>query len=705
MSKVKRLKRAKQKKSFEFRLKKGTVYSIVELLMISIAVLLVISFSRQGKLLIIVNDWLMNYFSWTSIFLPFIFLVMGLLFSRFKTPVSQPNVVVGSILFFISIMGLTKAGVLGKGVWEGIEPLLTKTGAFFSLLTSSLVGLIVLLNIPFEVALSFVLDTLRILRDSLFGSKVGMKKGLLNKRRDIKIGGLVPSTNNMAGKVETFQNRDGAGSNLPLSFPSVITNQPGSNEPWKYPDISIFTTTQSGVADRGDVNDNAATIEKTLDNFGIYAKVVEVNYGPAVTQYAIQVAAGVKLSKIMTLERDLALALAAPTGAIRIEAPIPGKSLVGIELPNLKPEFVSARQMLESDVMTTNPSKLLVALGLDVTGKPVVADLGKMPHVLIAGQTGAGKSVCLNTFLSSLLFRASPSEVKLVLVDPKRVEMIHYTGIPHLLTPVITDYNEVINVLHWVVNEMEMRYKKFSEVGVRNIDTYNEMSGFQSMPYIVVVVDELAEIMFSSPVEVEEKITRIAQKSRATGIHMVLATQRPSVDVITGLIKANIPCRIAFKVASQVDSRVILDLPGAEKLLGKGDMLYLPPDQAKPVRIQGAFVSDKDIASLTSYLKNLGVGPQYVEEATQAPSGEGAVSFQSGGKMDERFAEAVRLVCQYDKASTSLLQRRMSVGYSRAAKIMDQLEEARVISPPQDGSKREVLISDAEAFLSSFGKI
>ncbi len=705
MPKIKKLKRAKQEKSFRFKLRKTTVYSIVELLMVSVSVLLIISFSRQGRLLIIVNDWLMSYFSWTSVFLPFIFLVMGLLFSRFKTPMTQPNVIVGSILFLISVMGLSRAGVLGRNLWEGIELLLTKPGAFFSLLTGSVVGLVVLLNIPFEVVLSFVLDSFRVLKSSLFTSKTGVRKPFLGKRKDIKIGGLVPTGSVDRLENNSYSTQEGDLPSSTLVYTPLVTNQPGSGEPWRYPDISIFSTTQSGVADRGDVNENAAIIEKTLDDFGIYAKVVEVNYGPSVTQYAIQVASGTKLSRITTLERDLALALAAPTGTIRIEAPIPGKSLVGIELPNRKPEFVSVRQMLESDIMKTNPSKLLVALGLDVTGKPVVADLGKMPHVLIAGQTGAGKSVCLNTFLSSILFRASPSEVKLVLVDPKRVEMVHYTGIPHLLTPVITDYNEVINVLRWLVDEMEMRYKKFAEVGARNIDTYNEMSGFQAMPYIVVVVDELAEVMLFSPVEVEEKITRIAQKSRATGIHMVLATQRPSVDVITGLIKANIPCRIAFKVASQVDSRVILDLPGAEKLLGKGDMLYLPPDQAKPIRVQGAFVSDKDILNLTSYLKNLGITPQYVQEAIQSQTSGNSVTFQSGGKMDDRFAEAVRLVCQYDRASTSLLQRRMSIGYSRAAKIMDQLEEAGVISPPQDGSKREVLIDDAEAFLSSFGKI
>lgn len=703
MSRIRRTKGSRRKKALGLGLRRAAVYSIVQIVMLSLAVLLIISFSRQGKLLIVINDWLIAYFSWVSVFLPFIFLTIGLLFSRFKTPLSQPNVIVGSLLFFVSFSGLTKAGFFGKFMWEGFEPLLTKTGAFFSFMAATLVGLIVIFNVPLELALSFALDSLRILRDSLLGSKVRGVKGLLGARRNIKIGGLVSSTlQSGSGVSKTYEYGTPAPSQ-PVS--SVVTNLPGESTPWNYPDISILTPGQSGVADRGDISENADIIEKTLDDFGIYAKVVEVNPGPAVTQYAIHVASGTKLSKITTLERDLALALAAPTGTIRVEAPIPGRSLVGIELPNKKPEFVSLRQIMESEAMISSSSKLTVALGLDVTGKPVVADLGKMPHVLIAGQTGSGKSVCLNTFLSSILFRASPSEVKLVLVDPKRVEMVHYAGIPHLITPVITDYTEVINVLRWVVDEMEMRYKKFSEVGARNIESYNEMSGFQAMPYIVLIVDELAEVMLFSPVEVEEKITRIAQKSRATGIHMVLATQRPSVDVITGLIKANIPCRIAFKVASQVDSRVILDLPGAEKLLGRGDMLYLPPDQAKPIRIQGAFVSDKDITNLTSYLKNQGVSPQYVEEAIKSVPESGIVSFQSGGKMDDRFAEAVRLVCQYDRASTSLLQRRMSIGYSRAAKIMDQLEEAGVISPPQDGAKREVLIDDAEAFLSSFGKM
>jgi S-DNA-T family DNA segregation ATPase FtsK/SpoIIIE len=437
-----------------------------------------------------------------------------------------------------------------------------------------------------------------------------------------------------------------------------------------------------------------------LESFGITARVVEVNLGPAVTQYALEVALGTKLSKITALERDLALALAAPTGTIRIEAPIPGRSLVGIELPNRAPELVPLKKMLESEAMRAVDSKLAVSLGLDVSGKPVVAEIGRMPHVLIAGQTGAGKSVCINAFLASILFRAAPSEVKFILVDPKRVELTNYNGIPHLLTPVIVEPEKVISALRWVLSEMERRYKLFAQAGVRNIDGYNETSGFQALPYIVFIVDELADIMLFSPVEVEDSITRIAQMSRATGIHMILSTQRPSVDIITGLIKANIPCRIAFAVASQVDSRVILDMQGAEKLLGRGDMLYLPPEQAKPQRLQGAYVSDKELAGLVSFLKKQGVRPQYTEEVTSMPKPGTTTVPGVAMELDELFAEAVRVVCQYDRASASLLQRRLSIGYARAARIVDQLEAAGVVGPAEGSKPREVLIQNPEEFLT-----
>ena len=380
---------------------------------------------------------------------------------------------------------------------------------------------------------------------------------------------------------------------------------------------------------------------------------------------------------------------------------VPGRSLVGIELPNRSPEFVPLRKMLESEVMASNRSKLAVSLGLDVSGKANVSDIGRMPHVLIAGQTGSGKSVCINAFLGSILFRAAPTEVKLILVDPKRVELTHYNDIPHLLTPVIVEPEKVISALRWILNEMDRRYKLFAQAGARNIDGYNEMSGFQALPYIVLIIDELADIMLFSPVEVEDAITRIAQMSRATGIHMVLATQRPSVDVITGLIKANIPCRIAFAVASQVDSRVILDSQGAEKLLGRGDMLYLPPEQAKPIRIQGAFVSDKEVSALVSFLKNQGVAPQYTEEVTTMAK-PGTVTISGvGGEVDPLFANAVREVCRYERASASLLQRRLSIGYARAARIIDQLEAAGVVGPGEGSKQREVLIQNPEEFLGT----
>jgi S-DNA-T family DNA segregation ATPase FtsK/SpoIIIE len=415
------------------------------------------------------------------------------------------------------------------------------------------------------------------------------------------------------------------------------------------------------------------------------------------------VALGTKLSKITALDRDLARSLESPTGAIRIEAPIAGRSLVGIELPNKSPEFVPLKKMLLSDTMRTSQSKLTVALGLDVAGKAVVADIGKMPHVLIAGQTGSGKSVCLNTFLASLLFRTSPQEVKLILVDPKRVEMTGYNGIPHLLTPVIVEPDKVLSALRWLVGEMDRRYKLFAQAGVRNIDGYNEMSGFQAMPYIVLVIDELADIMLFAPVEVEDCITRLAQMSRATGIHMVLATQRPSVDVLTGLIKANVPHRIAFAVSSQVDSRVILDAYGAEKLLGKGDMLHLSPEQARPKRIQGAFVNDKDINKLVDFLKAEGVDPEYTDEVITTQKA-GSISVPGVEAADDMFKKAVEIVCQYDRASASLLQRKLSVGYARAARILDQLEEAGVVGAAEGSKPREVLVQNAQQVFGGEGE-
>lgn len=692
MSKKRR--RGGGRRSFGLKLRKETVYSIVQILFFALALLVIVSFTRRGLVLVKLNDLLTLYFSWATVLLPFIFLSFAFLLSKLKFPLSQPNVIVGSLLLFISAAAITKAGILGSLAWEGIASLVTAAGAFIILMGTAITGIVVLFNTSFDQLFKFVSLIFSTFNRYIFGDKRFASGNLTRGQLKVSGGALFGGDN---------KNKQAMAKPAEPLAPKLVSNVPGEDKLWKYPSVDLLSDQESGKADRGDIKGNAAIIEKTLESFGITARVVEVNLGPAVTQYALEVALGTKLSKITALERDLALALAAPTGTIRIEAPIPGRSLVGIELPNRSPEFVPLRKMMESTEMNERASKLAVALGLDVAGKALVAEISKMPHVLIAGQTGSGKSVCINAFLASILFRASPSEVKLILVDPKRVELTGYNGIPHLLTPVIVEPEKVVSALRWVLSEMDRRYKLFAQAGVRNIDGYNEMSGFQALPFIVVVIDELADVMLFSPVEVEDSVTRIAQMSRATGIHMVLATQRPSVDVITGLIKANIPCRVAFAVSSLIDSRVILDTQGAEKLLGRGDMLYLPPEQAKPIRVQGAFVSDKEINALVTFLKTQGIEPQYTEEVTTMTKTGMAPVPGIGGDVDDLFKEAVKIVCQYDRASASLLQRRLSVGYARAARIIDQLEATGVVSGAEGSKPREVLVQNADEFLASLG--
>lgn len=668
------------RRSFRIKLKKHTVFSIGQIVFFSLAGLIILSFSRQGSLLFSLNKFLLDFFSWISLFIPFILIVSGLMLSRFKTPLNQPNVLVGSILFGLCAAGLSRAGIFGREAWTSVAALVTTPGAFVIFLGGALIGLLVLFNTSLDHVVAFFLSLLVSTRRYLLGEA---RKPALAPRGEIKVSG---------GEATQPAKKEG-----PEGIPAAV-NPPGQEGVWEHPPLTLLSESVSGKADRGDIKANAAIIEKTLDSFGVQAKVVEVNLGPAVTQYAIEVAMGTKLSKITALTNDLALALAAPSGQIRIEAPIPGRSLVGLELPNRSPEFVPLKRILESDAMRESKHKLTLALGLDVSGKPVVTNLARMPHALIAGQTGSGKSVAINSFISTILFRASPSEVKFILVDPKRVELTGYNSVPHLLSPVITDPEKVVSALKYLIQEMDHRYKMFAQVGARNIDSYNEISGFQALPHIVLVIDELADVMLFSPVEVEDAITRLAQMSRATGIHMLLSTQRPSVDILTGLIKANIPCRIAFAVASQVDSRVILDMPGAEKLLGRGDMLFLPPEEAKPRRIQGAYIGDNDITGLIEFLRKTGVAPQYTEEVTTMPTR--ATTLGAGGERDELFADAVRIVCDHDRASASLLQRRLSVGYARAARILDQLEAGGVVGPAEGSKPREVLIRNAEEFLA-----
>lgn len=681
-----------------FSLKKETVFSIFQIGAFALAGLVLVSFSRQGSLLVQLNDALVAQLGIAgSIFVPFLLISFGFLISKLKIAIGHPNVFIGALLFSFSFMSITQSGSIGRASWQAMVGLVTGAGAFLILFATSVTGIVIMFNTSFDQVLIFIGKILAQIRKILVGdrSKASLAQKQFPEKKELKVmgsqgvnTGAAPATIAPESAKNGTQTPDSGGSGLE---DRLVTNTPGEDQAWRYPPLNILGSHETGKADRGDIKGNAANIEQTLESFGVTARVVEVNLGPAVSQYALEVALGTKLSKIVALERDLARALESPTGSIRIEAPIPGRSLVGIELPNRAPEFVSIKQMLSSDAMQQSKSKLTVALGLDVAGKPVIADIARMPHVLIAGQTGSGKSVCLNTFMSSILFRASPSEVKFILVDPKRVELTGYNDIPHLLSPVIVEPDKVISSLRWVLAEMDRRYKTFAQAGVRNIDGYNQMSGFQALPYIIFVVDELADVMLASPVEVENAITRIAQMSRATGIHMVLATQRPSVDVITGLIKANIPCRIAFAVSSQVDSRVILDTQGAEKLLGKGDMLYLSPDQAKSKRIQGAFTSDKDTQMLIEFIRGQGIRPQYTEEVTSMPKPGANVVPGVEGDADDLFKQAVEIVCQFDKASASLLQRRLSIGYARAARILDQLEAAGVVGAADGSKPREVL--------------
>lgn len=437
----------------------------------------------------------------------------------------------------------------------------------------------------------------------------------------------------------------------------------------------------------GDVKANTMIIKKALENFGIQVEMGEVNIGPTVTQYTLKPAEGVKLAQIVTLANDLALALAAHP--IRIEAPIPGKSLVGVEVPNKAKAVVSLKEILGSEEFRRKKSSLTIALGKDVAGHPALARLDAMPHLLIAGATGSGKSVCINSIIISLLYQNSPDELKFILVDPKRVELTIYNDIPHLITPVITDVKKTVSALKWTVAEMDRRYHVLSDVGARNIGAYNSLTNEDPLPYIVVVIDELADLMAATANEVEGAIVRLAQIARAVGIHLIVATQRPSVDVITGLIKANITSRIAFSVASLVDSRTIIDSSGAEKLLGRGDMLYVAAELSKPRRLQGALVSDAEIERVVTHLKQQ-ADPEYEETVVNTPAAETAGG--DGASEDDLYDEAKAVVLQAGKASASLLQRRLRVGYARAARLLDILEEQGVIGPLDGARPREVLV-------------
>lgn len=481
---------------------------------------------------------------------------------------------------------------------------------------------------------------------------------------------------------------------------------------YKYPSLSFLKQPRNSnnIDVSQELRSNAQLLVDTLNSFGVKTKVIDISRGPSVTRYELQPSAGVKISKITNLADDIALNLA--TAGVRIEAPIPNKPAVGIEVPNTNVDIVTLREIIESNEFDSSKSKLTVCLGKDIAGNTALADLSKMPHTLIAGSTGSGKSVCINSIIVSLLYKSSPDDVKLLMIDPKVVELGIYNGIPHLLVPVVTDPRKAAGALNWAVTEMLKRYKLFADNGVRDLNGYNKVAekslDLDHMPQIVIIIDELADLMMAAPNEVEDAICRLAQMARAAGMHLVIATQRPSVDVITGVIKANIPSRISFAVSSQVDSRTILDGAGAEKLLGRGDMLFSPVGSSKPFRVQGCFVSDREVEQIVSFIKNKGFAnydEEIIEEIEkQAVVEKGKNSISNSEFEDEMLAPAIKCVVESGQASTSYLQRKLKLGYARAARIIDELEEKGIVGP-YEGGKREVMMSKQQLYEMSINDI
>ena len=708
----------KYKSKIKFKLKTESVQSLGALVCFALAGITLLSYatgsSGPGSVL---QKAINGSLGWASVLVPVVLLSAGLMLSRIRWEIAQARVFVGVSLMTVAVASLlhpishlfstltplerSEAGIgggaIGYAIFYSLSAYVSGLGAFFLLGLAFIGSILILLNTSLS---------------SIFSASSGAVSGSKNALGSV--GKLGKKEDKAPLPAPVFAINDGPTKAMPvtatgapkiarepLNSTQVLVNEAGGNVIWEYPPLSLLGS-QSSKGEPGDVKGTAAILERTLDSFGIQARVVEVNIGPTVTQYALELSSGTKISKVTTLSNDLALAVAAKSGAVRVEAPIPGKSLVGIEIPNVKSAVVGLRSILESDEAKAIKSRLILPLGQNVSGHAEVADLTKMPHILVAGSTGSGKSVAINAFITSLLFKNSPSELKLILVDPKFVELTGYNGIPHLLTPVITENDKVVSALKWSTAEMDRRYKLLAAAGSRNIEGYNENAGFQALPYIVIIIDELSDLMMTAPAEVEDAIVRIAQKARAVGIHLILATQRPSSDIITGLIKANIPARVAFNVSSNVDSRVILDQPGAEKLLGKGDMLYMPPDAAKPMRIQGNWVKDEEIAKLLDFVRGQGVVPEYAEEVTTMATaivGGGSGRGSAGSERDPVFLDAIQVVSQNGTASASLLQRRLKLGYARAARVLDEMHEAGIIGPPDGSKPREVNVSVANQFL------
>ncbi|NTV31232.1 DNA translocase FtsK [candidate division WWE3 bacterium] len=736
----------RRKKSWwKLKLNASSLQSIFALILILVGLLVAISYI--GGLLGVdnfLNQFVIYLMGGAAILVPIILIVLGLNLTKLQYSIAQPHMLWGSLLLsisfstFLGVFSNKLGGFIGGTINTFLSEYITPVGTILTTFFIISIALLIMFNASLEDFFS-ILNQTHIRLVNLYLISIKPKINNLFARMPITDSAdnedadqqeeTVETTNipsySISGRdaqkiadIEVMDDEETPTKPVSTTIPAAGTaplKQPNYETavldlPYESPTIALLNNPKEITTDKESIERNARIIERTLQNFGIQARIAEVNIGPSVTQYAIDLAEGTRSNKITSLQNDLALALASPTGSVRIEAPIPGKRLIGIEVPNLTLALVSMKSMLLSPEMKNYQSKLAVALGEDVSGKPVIADVAKWPHILIAGSTGSGKSFLLHTIICSILYRAKPTEVSFIMVDPKRVEFTQYNDIPHLQTPVIVEPDKVVNAFKWAVEEMERRYRIFESVRVRNLADYNSREDTEDMPYIVMIVDELADLMAFAGNEMELLITRIAQKARATGIFMILATQRPSVDVITGLIKANIPTRIALAVASGTDSRVILDSVGAEKLLGKGDMFYLPSDAGKPKRVQGVYLTDEEIHRITQHLAQYqspymtNVNTFSNTESIDSPSNPITGPVNNGltpiQPEDDKFIEAVEVILNHDKASASLLQRRLKVGYARAARLLDELEEKGMVGPQDGSNPRDVHTEAAQQFLS-----
>ncbi len=715
---------------------------IIAIVLVVAAIVVTLSFfQKAGAIGIMLDEYVLSFlFGSIRYALPVLLLVGAWYLIRDIEYNYRSTHLVGSFIFFLAMSSLMHINFLPSDMWQ--RALDGHGGGVFGMLAwplktylGSVAGIVILIGmVAVSVFLIFntSLTAFVMLNRKLFAGLGALGSGIFNTMKFLFVkNGSTQTKVEIDGEYEEGDSEDinegikdikdidenedanarrvfakkQVGGDEDSENEENIENEekPKKSSPWdkkvvikNLPPLDLLSSKRSKPTS-GDIQANAETIHNTLHEFNIEVEMGEVRVGPTVTQYSLKPDKGVKLSRITALSNDLALRLAAHP--IRIEAPIPGKALVGIEVPNFKAALVSLREILETHEFVDREHNLMIALGKDVAGKVWFADLTKMPHLLVAGATNSGKTVCINTILMSLLYQNTAETLRLILIDPKRVELTLYNGIPHLLTPVITNVQKTVNALKWTISEMERRFELLSQDGSRDINSYNQKHLDTKIPRIVFVIDELADLMAAAASEVEAGIIRLAQMARAVGIHLIVATQRPSVDVITGLMKANIPARVAFSVASLIDSRTILDCPGAEKLLGRGDMLFLTAELSKPKRIQGAFVSEEELKDVVKYLNDGNSEPEYDESIVEKTSGAGGTTNMFGGPADDQdplFEEAKKLVIESGKASASLLQRRMKVGYARAARILDEMEAAGIIGPADGAKPREILCTETE---------